>query len=153
MDSSPSPFMNNLKNKKIVFIPGLGERARDYEHLSKYMKIYDIDWNKIRLPRGKINILVGFSMGAALACEYAENHKIDTIILCSLTPCIETLETLKAKEIIFIVGEKEKWAYKNNLRAAKTIKCKWKIVVVPKANHKINKDYKKALLEVIKNLK
>ena len=144
--------MNNSKNKKIVFIPGLGERAKNYSHLSKYMKVYDIDWNKIRLPRGKIDVLIGFSMGAALACEYAEDHKIDTVILCSLTPSIDTLEGLKAKEIIFLVGEKEKWAYRNNLRLAKTLKCKWKIIVIPGADHKINKDYKKVLLETVENL-
>ncbi|MEK7116571.1 MAG: hypothetical protein AAB837_00195 [Patescibacteria group bacterium] len=142
--------MNNSKNKKIVFIPGLGERARNYDRLSKYMKVYDIDWNKIRLLKGKIDILIGFSMGAALACEYAENHKIDTVILCSLTPCIETLETLKAKEIIFIVGEKEKWAYKNNLRLTKTLKCKRRIVVVPGADHKIDKNYRNKILEIIR---
>ncbi len=148
-DSSLSTFMNNLKNKKIVFIPGLGERAKDYNHLSKYMKVYDVDWNKIRLPRGKIDILIGFSMGAVLACEYAEDHKIDTVILCSLTPCIDTLERLKAKEIIFVVGEKEKWAYKNNLKLIKTIKCKRRIIIVPKADHRINKDYKKVLLDIL----
>ena len=60
--------MNNSKNKKIVFIPGLGERAKDYKRLSEYMKIYDIDWNRIRLPKGKIDVLIGFSMGADLAC-------------------------------------------------------------------------------------
>lgn len=139
--------------KKIVFIPGLGERAKNYKHLSKYMKVYDIDWNKIRLPRGKIDTLIGFSMGAALACEYAEIHKINILILCSLTPAIETFETLKAKEVIFIVGEKEKWAYKNNIRVAKTLKCKWKMIVVPRADHKITKEYKKAILDCISSSK
>ena len=35
--------MNDLKNKKIIFIPGLGERAKDYKNFSKYIKIYDIN--------------------------------------------------------------------------------------------------------------
>ena len=90
--------MKNSKNKKIVFIPGLGERAKHYKNLSNYMKVFDIDWNKIRLPKGKIDTIVGFSMGAALACEYAEDHKINNLVLCSLTPSIDTLEGLKAKK-------------------------------------------------------
>ena len=143
-------YMDKSKNKKILFIPGLGERAKDYKHLSKYMEIYNIDWNKIRLPRGKPDILIGFSMGAALACEYAEDHKVNTLILCSLTPNINTLKGLKAREVIFIIGEKEKWAYKNNRRLAKTLRCKWRIIVVPKADHKIVGNYRKKLLEVIK---
>lgn len=144
--------MENFKNKKIVFIPGLGERAKDYSRLFKYMKVYDIDWNKIRLPKGKIDVLVGFSMGASLACEYAEKNKIDTVILCSLTPCIDTLGGLRARKIIFIVGEKEKWAHKNNLRLAKTLKGKWQMIVVKGAGHKINLEYQKKLLENINDL-
>lgn len=144
--------MHNSKNKKIVFIPGLGERAKNYKRLSKHIKIYNIDWNKIRLPRGKLDILIGFSMGAALTCEYAENNKIDAIILCSLTPCIDTLEGLKAKEVVFMVGEKEKWAHKNNLRLSKTLKCKWKMIIVPGAGHKIDNQYQKKLLEIITEL-
>ena len=147
---SPLIFMNNSKNKKIVFIPGLGERAKDYINFPKCIKIHDIDWNKIKLPRGRIDILIGFSMGAALACEYAEDHKVNTLILCSLTPNINTLKGLKAREVIFIIGEKEKWAYKNNRRLAKTLRCKWRIIVVPKADHKIVGNYRKKLLEVIK---
>jgi alpha/beta superfamily hydrolase len=148
---SLSIFMNNLKNKKIVFIPGLGERAKDYVSFPKNIKIYNIDWNKIRLPRGKIDALIGFSMGAALACEYAEEHEIDTLVLCSLTPCIDTLEGLKAKEVIFILGEKEKWAHENNTRLAKTLKCKHRIIVIPKADHKIIENYKKKLIEIVNN--
>jgi alpha/beta superfamily hydrolase len=141
-----------MKNKKIVFIPGLGERAKHYKNLSNYMKVFDIDWNKIRLPKGKIDTMVGFSMGAALACEYAEDHKINNLVLCSLTPSIDTLEGLKAKKIIFIVGKKEKWAYKNNMRLSKTLKCESKIIVVPGADHKITGNYRKKLLEVVDSL-
>jgi alpha/beta superfamily hydrolase len=141
--------MGNSKNKKIVFIPGIGERVKDYDNFPKNIKVYNIDWNKIRLPKGKIDTLIGFSMGAALACEYAEEHEINTVVLCSLTPCIDTLEGLKTKEVIFVLGEKEKWAHKNNVRLAKTLKCKYKIVVVPKADHKITGNYKKKLVDMI----
>jgi alpha/beta superfamily hydrolase len=141
--------MNESKKQKIIFIPGLGERAKDYKSLSPYMKVYNIDWNKIRLPKGKINTLIGFSMGAALVCEYAEDNKIDTLILCSLTPSIDTLKGLRAKKVIFVVGGEERWAYKNNLRLAKTLGCKWKIIVVPGASHKIVGDYRKKLLELV----
>jgi len=146
-------YMNDSKNKKIVFIPGLGERAKDYNSLSAHMKVFNIDWNKIRLPRGRIDILVGFSMGAALACEYAEEHKVDTIILCSLTPSIDTLRGLKVKKAFFILGEKEKWAYKNNARLSKTLKCRSEIIVIPGAGHKIVGNYRKKLLETLRNLK
>ena len=91
-------------------------------------------------------------MGAALACEYAEDHKIDTIILCSLTPCIDTLKRLKTKEVIFIMGEKEKWAHENNVRLTKTLKCKNKIIVVPKSGHKIDANYRATLLNTIESL-
>lgn len=143
--------MKKTSNKKIVFIPGLGERAKDYKALSKYMKVYNIDWNKIRLPKGKIDILIGFSMGAAIACEYAEINNINTLVLCSLTPNIDTLETLRAKKVIFVVGEKEKWAYKNNLRLGKTLKCDWDIIVVKGADHKIVGEYRKQILNIIKD--
>lgn len=145
--------MKNLlhKKKRIVFIPGLGERAKDYKRLSKYMKIHDIDWNKIRLPRNNPDILVGFSMGAVLAFEYAENHKVDTLILCSLTPCIDTLKGIKVNKVIFLVGEKEKWAYKDHLRLAKTLRNKSKVLMIPGADHKITGDYLKKLVNIVQD--
>ncbi len=42
-----------MKNKKMIFFPGLGERAKDYKHISKYIDVYNIDWNNIKLPRNK----------------------------------------------------------------------------------------------------
>jgi alpha-beta hydrolase superfamily lysophospholipase len=138
--------------KKILFIPGLGERAKNYRHFPKYINIYNVDWNNLRLPRGKIDVLIGFSMGAALACEYAEIHKVATLILCSLTPAINTLERIKAKKVIFIVGENEKWAHENNKRLAKTLKCKTEIVVVKKGKHKINRSYLKVIENKINTL-
>ena len=74
------------------------------------------------------------------------------LVLCSLTPSIETLEKIKAERVIFIVGEKEKWCLKNVRRVAKTLKCPKSIVIVPGASHKIVGNYKKRLLMVIDNL-
>ena len=61
----------NTKSNKTIFIPGLSERAKDYHSFSKYMTVYDIDWNVANLPKGKYAIVAGFSLGAILACEYA----------------------------------------------------------------------------------
>ncbi|KKQ78179.1 MAG: hypothetical protein A2644_01710 [Candidatus Zambryskibacteria bacterium RIFCSPHIGHO2_01_FULL_39_63] len=133
---------------KTLFIPGLGEHAKDYCVLSKYMKVYNISWDNLRLPRGNYDTVIGFSMGAVLACDYVEIKFVKTLILCSMTPIAHSLKTLKAKEVIFIVGEKEKWVYKNNLQLAKTLKCKWRIVVIPGADHKITGNYRKKLLEL-----
>lgn len=141
-----------IKHNKPIFFCGLGEKPKNYKFLSKYFEIINIDWNKIKLPKFKADVAIGFSMGAALACEYAEEHEINTIILCSLTPCIDTLEGLKAKEVIFILGEKEKWAYKNNIRLAKTLICKYRIILIPKAGHKIDANYRATLFNTLESL-
>lgn len=144
--------MKNTKDKRIQFLPGLGEKPREYKRLSKYLKTLDVDWNtgKITPPIKKTDVLIGFSMGAVLACEYALKYKVKTLILCSLTPMVESLKKVKADQIIFMVGEKEKWVIKNIERVSKTLTCKKSIIVVPKADHRITGAYQKKLLDIIK---
>jgi esterase/lipase len=140
--------MKNKKNK-VIFIPGLSEHAKNYPFLSKYTNIYDIDWNVADLPKGKYDIVIGFSLGAVLACEYSLKHKVKKLILCSLTPCTESLKDVQAEDVTFLVGEKEKWCLKEIKRVAKTLNCKKEIIVVPRADHKITGNYRKKLLEVL----
>ncbi len=154
----PSLFLNNknmktIEDTRIQFLPGLGEKPKEYKRLSKYLKILDINWNtgKITPPIEKTDILIGFSMGAILACEYALKHKVKNLILCSMTTGVESLEKVKANNIIFLVGEKEKWVIKDTLRISAPLKNK-EIHVIPNGDHKIEKNYQKKLLEIIDQL-
>ena len=138
-----------MKNK-ITFLYGLGDR-KEYKSLFKYFNIPKINWNKsaITPPIGKVKILIGFSMGAILACEHAIKHKVETLVLCSMTTGVETLAKVRASGIIFLVGEKEKWVTKDMNRLGKDLKCDWRIIVIPKADHKIDILYRKAILDAI----
>jgi predicted esterase len=142
--------MKTAENKRIQFLPGLGEKPKEYQRLSKYLKILDVDWNtgKITPPIKKTDILVGFSMGAILACEYALKHKVKNLILCSMTTGVESLEKVKANQIIFLIGEKEKWVIKDTLRISEPLKNK-EIYIIPNGDHKIDKNYQKKLIEII----
>lgn len=146
--------MNKVqKDKKIQFLPGIGEKPKDYKRLSKYFKILDIDWNtgKITPTIKKCDIFIGFSMGAILACEYALKKRVKTLILCSMTTGVESLKKVKADKIIFLVGEKEKWVIKDTLRISKSIKNK-QIYIIKNGNHKITDKYQKKLIEIINNI-
>ena len=138
--------------QKINFIPGLGEKPQEYPDLSKYLNIVDIDWNNGEFDIGKVDVLVGFSMGAEMACEYAIHNHLKTLVLCSLSPGAETLEKVNADEVIFLVGEKEKWVLKDIERLKPTLKGLSRIVVIPNAEHKITGDYQNMLIEIINNL-
>lgn len=134
---------------KSIFIPGLGERAKHYPTLAKHIDVYNIDWNHIRIPRGQHKVVAGFSLGACFACEYAITNKVDTLILCSMTPGIQTLEKVKAKRVIFLIGEKEQWALQDFKRLTKTLKCPWQIMIIKKGDHRISGEYLKQLIETV----
>jgi len=141
------------KDKKLQFLPGMGEKPKEYERLSAYLKTLNINWNtgKINPPIKKCDTLVGFSMGAILACEYAIKIKVKILILCSMTTGVESLKKVKADEIIFLVGENEKWVVKDTLRVSKSIKNK-QIHIIKGGNHKIIGRYQKKLVEIINNI-
>ena len=136
--------------QKINFIPGLGEKPKDYIAISKYLNVVDIDWNNCRTSLGKVDTLIGFSLGGILACMHTEKNKVKKLILCSPTP-MENMDDVKADEIIFLVGSKEKWALQNIHRIYKKLKCKKTIIIIPGAEHKITGNYRKKLLELIKD--
>jgi alpha/beta superfamily hydrolase len=138
------------KNNKPIFFCGLGEQPPAYKSLSKYLNIIPIDWNKIKIPKLKTEVVVGFSMGAILACEYALRNKVKTLILCSMTTGVESLEKVKADKIIFLIGENEKWMIKDTKRVLKTVKNRAEMIIIPKADHKIDRNYKNKILGVIK---
>ncbi|MEK7551351.1 MAG: hypothetical protein AAB532_02025 [Patescibacteria group bacterium] len=140
------------KNNKKIFFCGLGEQPSAYKSLSKFLDIVPIDWNNIKLPKYKVETAVGFSIGAILACEYAIKHKVKNLVLCSMTTGVETLSKVKADNIIFLIGEKEKWVIKDTKRVLETVKDRAKIIVIKNADHKINKDYQKILLSTLKDL-
>ena len=138
-------------NSKPTFLYGLGYKS-EYKSLFKYFNVPKINWNngKITPPIGKVKILVGFSMGAILACEHAINNKVSKLVLCSMTTGVETLEKVKADEVIFIVGEKEKWVIKDTKRVAKTLRCKWKLITVPNGDHEMDNSYRDTILGSVK---
>lgn len=148
------PPLKHMIMKKINFYYGLGDRASNYKAFSKYFNIIKIDWNKpekVKSPR--CDIAVGFSMGCLLALDYIEKHRVKKLILCSLPPC-EKLGAVNANEIIFMAGSKEKFILKNIRSLAKKLsqKTKYRIIVVPRADHRIVREYKKRLLEITTNI-
>lgn len=128
------------------------ERAKNYRSLSKYISIFDIDWNKGSLPKGSFTTVVGFSMGAILACEYTLKTPVNTLILCSMTPLAETLASVQAQKIIFIAGEKETWCIKNYKRLKKTLSCSSEIIVIKGEDHRISGNYRKTLIDILEIL-
>lgn len=129
---------------KTIFIPGLGEQASKYKDLP----VVPIDWNNIKLPKTKANIVAGFSFGAILACEYAIKTKVDLLVLCSMTPGVETLKKVRAKQIIFLVGDQETWLIKDAKRLKETAKNS-RIRIVPNTGHRVSSTYKKILKDLI----
>lgn len=142
-----------MKSEKINFVPGFPEQPSEHENLSNYFNVLRVDWNNPQLKfKKKPDILVGFSYGGVLVLEYALKRKVKIIILCSLTPSIETLEKVKAGHVIFLVGEKEKWCLKNIKRVAGTLKCRKSIIIIPGAVHKITGNYRAKLIEVVSDV-
>jgi len=128
----------------------LGEQPSVYKSLSKYLDIVPINWNKIKLPTKKVSIVAGFSIGATLACDYAMKNRVKTLILCSMTPGVESLNVVKADKIIFLVGEKEDWVIKDTRRLMKKLAIPHEIKIVKKAGHKIDANYRTTLFNIIK---
>ena len=131
---------------KTIFYPGLGETKKNYKSLSKHMIVADIDWNTGKVtPPKNCDTVVSFSLGAAFSLDISLRKKLKKLILCSPTP-FESLGKNKAEKVLFIIGEKEKFLQK----IFKPL-CKKNVqmIIVPKANHKINKTYKKIILQNI----
>ncbi len=141
-----APSLLTIKFMKTIFYPGLGETKKNYQSLSKHLIIADIDWNtgKATSPKN-CDIVVSFSLGAVFSLEAALKRKLKKLILCSPTP-FESLGKHKAEQVIFIIGEKEKFLQK----VFKPL-CKKniKMIIVPKGDHRINKSYEKRLLQNI----
>ena len=58
---------------------------------------------------------------------------------------------LKAENVVFLFGEKEKWMVKDNRRVVKRMKKQHpRRIVVPKEGHGITKPYLEKILEAIK---
>ena len=131
---------------KINFYYGLGDNPSNYKALSKWAHIVHVDWNrpeKVKAP--KCDIAVGFSMGCLLALDYSEKHRVKKLILCSLPSC-EKIGKVKADEIVFMFGSKERYLIKNLPK----IPMRHKVIIVPGAHHEIKGSYRKKLLELIK---
>jgi len=140
------PLILIIKFMKAIFFPGLGETKKNYKSLLKYLIVADIDWNTGKATSSKnCGTVVSFSLGAVFSLEIALKRKIKKLILCSPTP-FESLGKHKAEQVIFIIGEKEKFLQK----VFKPL-CKKnvKMIIVPKGGHRINKNYEKILLQNI----
>lgn len=143
------------KNKKIYFAPGLGEKPHDYKAFSNHLTILDVDWNtgKYTPKITKPDVIVSFSLGLCFTFDYALKYHVNTLVLCSPTPGIETLKGIKTDKIICIVGEKEMWVLEDFKRLLKTADIPSEIIIVPGADHKITGEYKKKLLKLVEELK
>lgn len=72
--------MKNNKTKITkVFIPGLGERKKDYKGRIEWC--YPIDWNKPKLAFKDVDVLVAFSLGCILAINHTAKYKVKHLIL------------------------------------------------------------------------
>ena len=132
---------------KAIFYPGLGETKKNYKSLSKHLTVADIDWNTGKATSSKnYDTVVSFSLGNVFALDIALKQKLKKLILCSPTP-FESLGKHKAKQVIFIIGEKEKFLQKIFKPLCKK---NVKMITVPKADHRIDKNYEKILLKNIK---
>lgn len=60
---------------------------------------------------------------------------------------------VKADRIYFLIGDEEGWVIKDTRRLLKTVKDRAKIIIIPKTNHKINKNYLEVILNVLKSTK
>ena len=130
-----------------VFLYGLGDKQSDYKSLSKHFYIPKINWNTVKIEKmpKEVGVLAGFSMGACLAIDYAMKHRVKKLVLCSLPPGIESLENIKAGEIVFMAGEKEKWVIEDMAR----LRTKNQLIIsVRDTGHKINKAYREELLKI-----
>ncbi|MHB1316887.1 MAG: hypothetical protein ACYCZW_03485 [Minisyncoccota bacterium] len=131
---------------KTIFYPGLGETKENYKSLSQHMIVADIDWNTGKATSSKnCDTVVSFSLGAVFSIDISLKKKLKKIILCSPTP-FETLGNHKAEEVIFIIGEKEKFLQKI---FRPLCKGNVKMILVPKGDHKIDKVYKEVILKNI----
>lgn len=131
---------------KTIFYPGLGETKNHYKSLSKHILVADIDWNTGKATSSKgCDIVVSFSLGNVFSLDIARKKKLKKLILCSPTP-FESLGTHKAEQVIFIIGEKEKFLQKT---CRPLLGKNVTMIIVPGADHKINKNYQKILLQNI----
>ena len=138
-----------MKHELVTFLYGQGLK-KDFKEFEVYFNVPEIDWNtwKVKVPK-ETKVLVGFSMGAILACELSTQKKFQKLVLCSMMPGVETLKNIKADEVIFLVGEKEKWTHKETKRVSKTLSCVKSIIVIPGADHRLAGNYRRKLLEIL----
>jgi len=131
---------------KAIFYPGLGELKKNYKSLSGHVMVADIDWNTGKATSAKkCDIAVSFSLGCVFSLDLALKRKLKKLILCSPTP-FETLGNHKAEEVIFIIGEEERFLQK----IFKPLCIKGvTMIIVPKGDHKIDRNYQNVLLEQI----
>lgn len=131
---------------KTIFYPGLGETPKQYKSLAKHMTVADIDWNTGKATSAKgCDTVVSFSLGAVFSLDIALKKKLKKLILCSPTP-FETLGDHKAEEVVFLIGEKEEFLQK----VFKPLCRKGvRMVVVPNADHRLDRNYQKVLLGLI----
>lgn len=135
--------------KKVLFFPGLGEKASDYKGiLPKFIRVAKINWNTGKYaPRiDNYDTVVSFSLGTFFPLEYARKKKIKKLVLCSPTP-FETMKGLKVGEVVFVVGQKEKFISENVRRIAKEVNTR--VLIVKNGDHKIEDKYLKTVVSVL----
>jgi len=131
---------------KSIFYPGLGETKENYKSLSKHLIVADIDWNTGKATSSKnCDTVISFSLGNVFSLDISLKRKLKKLILCSPTP-FESLGKHKAEQVIFIIGEKEKFLQKIYKPLCKK---NVKMIIVPNADHKIDKNYEKIILQNI----
>jgi hypothetical protein len=134
---------------KTIFYPGLGETKKNYQSLAKFLTVAEVDWNTGKTKPAKLSkdcdAVVSFSLGAVFSLEIASKRKLKKLILCSPTP-FESLGKHHAGEVIFIIGEKEKFLQKIfKPLCGKNVR----MIIVPKGDHRITKGYEQVLLRTL----
>lgn len=131
---------------KTIFYPGLGETRKNYKSLSNHLIVADIDWNTGKATSSKnCDTVVSFSLGNVFSLDMSLKKKLKKLILCSPTP-FESLGKCKAEQVIFIIGEKEKFLQKIFKPLCKN---NVKMIIVPNGDHKIDRNYQKIILQNI----
>lgn len=139
-----------MLNKKTLFIPGMGKMPlKEKRFISKYMKVANINWNNPKLDFKGYDTIVAFSFGCVLALDYALKNKVKRLILCSPTTGIETLAKVKAEEIIFMAGSKERWVIQETDRVSATFKGNKQFIEIEGADHQIVDNYARNLIDLV----
>jgi len=156
-------------------IPGYGEKKKDYSWLiSEASKKYDVKFLDLQLKNNSLqelsrtkiepnSIVFGFSVGALIA--YKLKTPVTKGIYCSMSDILGSDAKKEFKHLVDFFGEKtakelqrmkyskpkvrKSFFFYGDKEMSEDLNKIGKIQVVKNTGHKFNKNYRKAVLEVI----